>query len=62
MERQHTEWEKIYANDTTDKGLISRKHKQLMQLNIRKSKKPKPKKKKKKKKKQKTKKTKKNKP
>ena len=31
MERQHTEWEKIYANDTTDKGLISRKHKQLMQ-------------------------------
>ena len=31
MERQHSEWEKIFANDVTDKGLVS---KQLMRLNI----------------------------
>ena len=24
MERQHTEWEKIFANDVTDKRLISK--------------------------------------
>ena len=27
------EWEKIVANDATDKGLISKRHKQLIQLN-----------------------------
>ena len=32
MKRQHSEWEKIIANEATDKGLIS-KIKQLMQLN-----------------------------
>jgi len=30
MKRQPSEWEKIAANDTTDKGLISKIHKQLM--------------------------------
>ena len=32
--RQPTEWEKIFANDVTDKGLVSKIYKQLMWLNI----------------------------
>ena len=39
MKRQHTEWEKIFANEVTDKELISKIHKQLMQINIKKIKK-----------------------
>ena len=32
-ERQPSEWEKIFANDVTDKGLITKIYKQLIQLN-----------------------------
>ena len=37
MKRQLTEREKIFANDVTDKALISKIHKQLIQLNIKKT-------------------------
>ena len=36
MKRQPSEWEKIIATETTDKRLISKIYKQLMQLNTRK--------------------------
>ena len=36
VKRQSSEWEKIIANETTDKELISKIYKQLMRLNTRK--------------------------
>ena len=36
VKRQPSEWEKIITNETTDKELIFKIYKQLMQLNIRK--------------------------
>ena len=33
IKRQPSEWEKIIANETTDKRLLSKTHKQLIQLN-----------------------------
>ena len=36
VKRQPSEWDKIIANETTDKGLISKIYKQLIKLNIRK--------------------------
>ena len=39
MKQNPSEWEKIFADNATDKGLIFKIQKQLIQLNIQKGKK-----------------------
>jgi hypothetical protein len=37
LKRQHTEWEKIFASCTPNKGLITRTHRELKKLKSKKN-------------------------